>query len=98
MAEARRCLLRILEMCQPGSETQAYTQQALAALQPEHTCHDTTHVSGNQQPPGPLEPPPPDPHHTAGHLLNLQMDLLTATEATGAGIHIPSVVEDLLQV
>ena len=74
-------------MCQPGSETQAYTQQALAALQPEHTCHDTTHVSSSQQPPGPLEPPPPDPHHTAGHLLNLQMDLLTATEATGAGIH-----------
>ena len=98
MAEARRCLLRILEMTPTGSEAQAYTQQALAALQPEHVCSDTAQ-DGYHSPPLPAtaEPPPPNPHYTAAHLLSLQMDMLAAREATGAGVHIPSVVEDLLQ-
>ena len=34
MAEARRCMLRVLDVVAPG-EAQAYAQQALVALQPE---------------------------------------------------------------
>ena len=99
MAEARRCLLRILELTPPG-EAQAYTQQALLPFQPEEACPNAGPTSSSSQQPlttDATEPPPPNPHQTSAHLLNLQMDLLAATEATGAGNHVPDVVADLRQ-
>ena len=95
MAEARRCLLKVLDLVPPG-EAQAFAQQALVALQPEESTQQPS--SSSRHPTTRGSPPPPDAHSTAAHLLNLLVDLTKAVEATGAPSSVQETSRDLNEV
>jgi len=95
MAEARRCILRVLEVVAPG-EAQAHAQQALVALQPETASQPASSSSLHHA--GCTDPPPPNAHNTAAHLLHLIVDLAKAVEATGAHNSVEDLSGDLYEV
>ncbi|CAE7781880.1 unnamed protein product [Symbiodinium sp. CCMP2456] len=95
MAEARRCILKVLEVVAPG-EAQAHAQQALVALQPETVSQPASSSSLHHT--GCADPPPPNAHNTAAHLLHLIVDLAKAVEATGAHNSVEDLGGDLHEV
>ncbi|OLP94038.1 hypothetical protein AK812_SmicGene23990 [Symbiodinium microadriaticum] len=105
-ARARRCILRVLELTRGEAHLQA--QQALCALQPPQeagpsdvaggasSSHEAPHTG--PAPPGCNQPPPPNPHQTAGDLIELAMATIVALNEMGEEAGVNDLQHDLRQI